>query len=145
MTQRTDKGQYLPGVSGNPGGRASGITRRIRELFEADVEQYVATVKKLALAGDAVALKLVFDRLYPAPKSVSETVQIPALFHADTFDARATALIDAVARGDLGPDSGAQLLSGLSAVLRVHEIDELARRIAALEKPRAANGGEDLL
>ncbi|MFM0071849.1 DUF5681 domain-containing protein [Paraburkholderia sediminicola] len=142
MTQRNTSGRFLPGVSGNPGGRASGVARRIRELLEADVEQFVETLKNLAIAGDPVALKLIFDRLYPAPKAASEAVQLPALFHADSFDGKANALLDAIARGELVPDAGAQLLSALAGVLRVHEVDELARRIAALENPI---NGEDLL
>ncbi len=93
----------MPGVSGNPGGKASPVARRVRELLEADVDAYVATVKKLALAGDPVALKLVFDRLCPPPKPGSESVQLPALFHADTFDGKATALLDAIARGTSAP------------------------------------------
>lgn len=142
MTQRNDRGRFLPGRTGNPGGRASGISRRIRELLEADVDEFTAALKKLALDGHPVALKIVFDRLYPAPKVVTDTVQLPALFHSDTFDGKATALLDAVARGEIAPDTGAQLLGALSGVLRVHEVDELARRIAALEKP---NTCEDLL
>ncbi|WP_227243995.1 hypothetical protein [Paraburkholderia caribensis] len=103
MTERSTTGRYLPGVSGNPGGKASPVARRVRELLEADVDAYVATVKKLALAGDPVALKLVFDRLCPPPKPGSESVQLPALFHADTFDGKATALLDAIARGTSAP------------------------------------------
>lgn len=143
VNQRNNSGRFLPGTSGNPSGRPSPVARRIRELLEADVDQFVETLKKLALAGEPVALKLVFDRLYPAPKIVTEAVNLPALFHSDTFDGKATALLDAVARGEIAPDIGAQLLSAISAVLRVHEVDELARRIAALEGPNKA--GEDLL
>lgn len=142
MATRNLDGKFLPGTSGNPGGRASYSARRFRDLLEVDVDMFAAKLRELALAGDPVALKLVIERLFPAPKPGREKISLPALFNADTFDARATAVLDAVARAELGPDDGAQLLSALSGALRVHEVDELARRIAALEKP---NTGEDLL
>jgi hypothetical protein len=146
MSTRDEGGKFLPGVSGNPGGRTTAASRRVRQLLEADAEQYVQMLKKAASEGDSVALRIVFDRINPPAKAVAESVELPALFCADTFDAKAQALLDSVARGELPPDIGAQMLGALSAVLRVHEIDELVRRIAALENAgKPPTPADDLL
>jgi hypothetical protein len=44
------------------------------------------------------------------------------------------AIIQAVSRGDMNADHGAALIGALAGLARVVEVDELARRVEALEK-----------
>jgi hypothetical protein len=143
MTQ-AHKGRFLPGQSGNPGGKPLSA-KRVRELLEVDLELYVDALKKSALAGEPVALKIVFDRLFPAPKAGRDAVVIPELYHAETFTDRANAVLDAIARGALSTEDGGAVLSGLAGVLRTNEMDELNRRLAALEGGKKPDEGADLL
>lgn len=51
-----------------------------------------------------------------------------------TLTERATAALDAVANGDLAPDTAAQLIQSVATLARVVEIDEMMQRVARLEK-----------
>ncbi|CAN7428786.1 DUF5681 domain-containing protein [Caballeronia sp. LjRoot34] len=137
--------RFLPGQSGNPGGKPLSA-KRLREVLELDIDLYAAKLKELALAGEPTALKLVIERLCPAPKPGRDAVQIPTLYHAETFTDKANALLDAVARGDLSPEDGATLLTSLSGAVRTTELDDLIRRLDALEGPKKPTvDGADLL
>ncbi|MFL9916404.1 hypothetical protein PQR75_13635 [Paraburkholderia fungorum] len=143
MTQRAQNGHFLPGVSGNPGGRLSAAHRRLRELMEADIELFYAQLVAGAKAGDATCLRIYFDRIVPALKPGNLPMQLPALFAANTLTEATRAITDAVARAELSIEDGAKLLAGLGAVIKVEEHDEVMRRLEALEgNPR---NGEDLL
>lgn len=143
MNQRNTSGHFLPGVSGNPGGKSSSATRRLRELMEADVELFYAQLVAGAKAGDATCLRIYFDRIVPALKPGNLPTQLPALFAAGTLTEATRAITDAVARAELSIEDGAKLLTGLGAVIKVEEHDEVMHRLEALEgKPRK---GDDLL
>jgi hypothetical protein len=138
-------GKFLPGQSGNPGGKPLSA-KRLRELLEVDLDLYAQKLKELALAGEPNALKLVIERLYPAPKTSRDAVVIPGLYAADTFTDKAHAVMDAIARGEIATEDGVAVLGGIAGVLRTNEMDEFSRRLAALEGPKKpADEGADLL
>jgi hypothetical protein len=74
--KRGSHGHFLPGVSGNPGGRTSALTE-VRELLRPNAPKFVARL--LELAGDSdpkialQALELAFDRLLGKPVAVVES------------------------------------------------------------------------
>lgn len=81
--ERTDKGTFAKGISGNPSGRPKGSKNRttlIRNAIEADMvdrlqHDALAVLNKtieLALAGDTTCIKILMDRLLPARKATDD-------------------------------------------------------------------------
>lgn len=55
----------------------------------------------------------------------------------DTLSAKAAAVLDAVAAGELAPGQAAQLVSALGTMAKIIETDDLAQRVAKLEERHA--------
>ena len=130
--------KFKPGQSGNPAGRPKGTklwTTKLREELAKDVPGIVKRVKGAALDGDMAAARILLDRVIPSVRSESAAVEIPALAAAETLSDKARVLIDAVAAGQLAPSTAGDLLGALAATAKIIELDELERRIAALEDP----------
>jgi hypothetical protein len=135
---RPGNGRFKPGVSGNPKGRPKGIPQpstRLRQMINA--EAIVKRLETAALEGDVQAARTLLERALPILRSAAETVELPELDAADDLTAKARAVLGAVAKGKVPPDLGAQLVSAIGNVARVAEVDELLRRVDALEKEGA--------
>ncbi len=133
------KPRWKPGQSGNPKGRPKGIPNpqaRLRKMINA--EKIVKELEKAALAGDVQAARTLLERALPVYRLTAAPVDVPAAAAAESATGKAQAVMDAIAVGKIPPDVGAQLIAAIGALVRVVEIDELEKRIAALE---AANGG----
>lgn len=124
--------RWKKGQSGNPAGRPAG-SDRVRALLDPHYDALVQKAVDLALRGDTVALRICIDRLAPPPRAESSMVRIPGIAAASTFTEKANALVNAVGRGEISPDSAALLLGAIANAARIMETDELAKRISALE------------
>lgn len=136
MTRKVPPG-WRPGESGNPKGRPKG-TGQVAKLREAIAEHVPAIIERLtaqALEGDVQAARLLLERTV-APLKAMEPTQ-PLSLPDGTLTAQGRAVLAAVAAGELAPGQGSALLSAIGALARVAELDELVRRIEALE---AGNG-----
>ena len=129
---------FQKGQSGNPAGRKPGSTCRrlslLRQAFEEHSEELMAKVIELALAGDTAMLKLCIDRILPAYKPVEIPVELPELARKRKCITKAKVVLDSVAAGELSISEGRKLLSGISSLIDMTELQELSERIAALEK-----------
>jgi hypothetical protein len=132
MTNRTRLGTFPKGVSGNPMGRPRSESTQLRIRLAEQGEEVAQVVIEAALRGDMQAAKIVLERLCPPLKPSAAPVMIdlpdkPGL--ADT----ARAIIQHAANGQITPDVAGQLVQAVAALARVMEIDELERRLTALE------------
>lgn len=131
---------WQPGQSGNQAGRAKGsinVATRLRKMI--DVEAIVKKLETAALAGDVKAARTLLERALPVYRATAEPVQVAAIRGAETLTDKARAVLEAVADGSVPPDIGAQLVAAIGTVARVAEVDELLRRIEALESAKTAN------
>jgi len=134
---RAGGGRFKPGISGNPKGRPPGIPQpstRLRQMIDADA--IVRRLQEAALAGDVAAARTLLERALPVYRSAAAPVDLPELEGAGEFTDKARAVLAAVGAGKLPPDLGAQLVAAIGNVARLAEVDELARRIEALEAGR---------
>lgn len=135
--------KWKPGQTGNPRGRPKGAgeVAKIRATIAAQVPALLKMLAKRALAGDVGAARLLLERSV-APLRAAEQAQALNL-PKGTLTEQAQAVLAEVAAGNLAPGQGAALLGGISTLARVTEIDELERRLSALEKsngnPEAAS------
>lgn len=86
---RDENGRFVPGVSGNPGGRPKkdeSLTAALRE--KVDKQTIADKLIELAMDGDIVALKYVYDRIDGRPiETVNQTVrELPNLVRFDDTD-----------------------------------------------------------
>lgn len=126
---------WKPGQSGNPAGRPKGSFNpqtKLRHMI--DAEGIVKKLQEAALAGDVAAARTLLERALPVYRASAEPVLVPALNNALALTDKAHAVLAAVADGSIPPDLGAQLVTAIGTVARVAEVDELTRRVAALEE-----------
>ena len=133
MTDKTTT-RWKPGTTGNPKGRPPGKSEitRLRAKLAGGVPDILAALVLAAKAGDVQAARLILERVLPPVKAIEQavTLQLPT---DGTLTAKAAAVLSAAAAGDLAPTQAAQLITALGSLAKIAEVDELARRIEALE------------
>lgn len=126
---------FKPGESGNPAGRpkGSGLAGELRRAIATDAPDILAALIEQAKAGDVQAARVLLDRILPTLKAESLPVHLPGLARGALAE-RAQAALQAAGEGDIGPDTAAALVGAVATLARIHELDEIERRIAALEE-----------
>ena len=128
--------QFTKGVSGNPTGRPKGIKdkrHRYSEAIDSMIPQVLDSVFQRAIAGDMTAAKMLLDRTLPNKRPEQEHVEIS---HTGNIPTDAQNVLRSVLIGEVSPDVGASLLSAMTSVLKAIEVEELAKRIEALEEAK---------
>lgn len=130
---------FIKGQCGNPSGRPKGSTNKrtlIRDALAATFPEgepgFWLAVAQQAKAGDLQAAEMIAKRLYPILKPTSQEVIFS--LSGDTPTQQATSILQAIAAGEVPPDTGKLLLDSVAAALGIKEADELAQRIAVLEQ-----------
>jgi hypothetical protein len=113
--------RFQKGQSGNPQGPYA--------------EDLVAKVVELAKSGDTTALRICIDRLIPPAKARDTTVNLDT--DEGTLSEQGQAVLTALWGSRITPDEAVTLMQAISAQVRLIEVDELERRIAALEAQHA--------
>ena len=140
MPENADKMQgtkFVPGQSGNPAGKAKGTRNRttlaIEALLEGEAEELTRKAIEMAKAGDGPALRMCLDRLAPPRKDAPVCFDLPSIKSvADAVEA-SSALLSAVAGGDVTPDEAARIMSLLTSHKVLVETGDFERRLDVLE------------
>jgi hypothetical protein len=105
---------------------------KVRAAIAARVPELLDAMMQRALDGDVGAARLLLERTV-APLKAAELAQ-PLNLPLGTLTEQGRAVMAAVSAGELAPGQGAALVGALGALARVAEVDELAARVAELEK-----------
>jgi hypothetical protein len=109
------------------------VTLAIEALLEGEHEALTRKAVEMALGGDGPALRLCLDRLAPPRKDCPITFALPPIRSAgDTVEA-SSALLAAVAAGEVTPDEAGRVMALLTAHKTLVEASEIERRLDALE------------
>ena len=132
--------KFTPGKSGNPAGKPKGArnktTLAIEALLAGEAEDLTHKAIEMAKEGDGPALRMCLDRLAPPRKDSPVCFDLPPIKSvADTVEA-SSALLSAVAGGDVTPDEAARIMSLLTSHKVLVETGEFERRLEALEAAR---------
>ena len=100
-------------------------------MLDPHQDALVEKAVELALSGDTQALKLCLDRLIPPIKSVELPVQ--ANVSGDTLADQARSVIALADQGKHSIQEISGLMQAVSSMARIIDVDELERRITALE------------
>ena len=128
--------QFTKVASGNPAGRPRGIKdkrHRFNEAIESMIPDVLESVFQKAVAGDMTAAKILLDRSLPTKRPEQERVQI-SIKENTALNARD--VLQGVYAGEVSPDVGASLLNAITGVLKAVEVEDLAKRIEALESKK---------
>ncbi len=130
----TKPGRWKPGESGNPAGRPAGSNEvsRLRTAIAEHVPEIVDRLLEQAKGGDVAAARLLLERVVPPVKPTEQAAPI-ALPDGSLTD-QGRAVLQAVATGELAPGQAAQLIASMGSLAKLIETDELAARVAELER-----------
>ena len=126
-------GRFKPGNPGRPKGARHKTTLAIEALLDGEAEVLTRKAIELAKAGDLVALRLCLDRICPPRKERPVSFAMPEMSTAADAKLAASALVKAVADGELTPGEASELGRLLDAFTRVLDAAEFEERISRLE------------
>lgn len=135
--------RWRPGQSGNPRGRPRGTGEigKLRAAIGQALPEVVEALIERARGGDVQAARLLLERALPAARPVELPVSVP--LEGGTLTEQGQSVLRLLAAGELGPGQAAALLGAIGQLARVAEIDELARRIEALERGQGKEIGHE--
>lgn len=128
--------KYTKGKSGNPAGKPRGAKDKrtaLRALLEPHAAKLVKKAVDLALKGkgDVSALRICLDRIMAPVKSRDLPIQMATL--TGSLAEQAQQVTSALTRGELTPDEAVAVMQTLNSQARILEIDDLDKRLKALE------------
>lgn len=131
--------RFQPGQSGNPRGRPKGainhVNRRIKQLMEARADEVVEAALDRAIAeGDAPIIKMILDRLSPAPSHPPrDPYPLGDLDSIEQCTVEMKRLAATVAVGEIDEDHASEIASRIRDAARLLSSGELEQRLKALE------------
>jgi hypothetical protein len=128
---------FKKGASGNPRGRRAGsrnkATMLLEKMMSDDGEGVVNAVLEAAKGGDMQAARIILDRICPPRKERPISCKLPKLEDTSDLVAGISAIMAAVANGELTPGEGQALASLIEAQRRTLETEDIERRLIAIE------------
>jgi hypothetical protein len=129
---------FEKGTSGNPSGRPRGsrnaTTLALEVLLDGQAEALTQKAIDLALTGDMAALRLCLDRILPPRKDRPVTFELPPIKSAPDAAATVSAVLAAVATGEITPADAAEIGKLIDNYVKAYETAELAERLERLER-----------
>jgi hypothetical protein len=125
---------WKPGQSGNPAGKRPGTGKidKLRAALTKELPEVLEALIAQAKAGDTGAIKLVLERTVPALRPVDAATPLNLPPEAGLAE-QGRAVLAALAAGQLPVNQAAGILQGLGNLAKLVELDELEKRVAALE------------
>ena len=125
---------FAPGNAGRPKGSRNQATLVVEQMLDGEAETITRKVIDLALQGNGIALRLVFERLAPPRRERPVTVALPQIETMEDIVKASRAVLAAVAAGDLTPAEAAELGRLLDTHVKAVEALDLEQRLRALEE-----------
>src|SRR5271166_2747947 len=136
--------RFQTGVSGNPAGRPKGArnktTMAVQALLDGEAQELTRKAIEMAHAGDTVCLRLCLDRILPPRRERVVTLDLPEIVEGTDAAKALSAIIKAVAAGELTPTEAKALSDMVAAyanVCAVHDASSDHSRQAEMEAAAA--------
>lgn len=131
---RTTDGKWQAGHSGNPRGRPRGVGKvaELRAKLTDRAEGVLATVFQAAARGDIAAAALILRKCMPDLRV--EALPEPFDMPEGSLSEKGESVLRAVANGELSASTGAELMAALGGLSRIKEVDDLEKRLHAVEQ-----------
>ena len=126
---------WKKGQCGNPKGRPAGTgpVEKLRAALGKELPDVLEALVAQAKAGDTSAIKLILERTVPTlrPVDAPTALNLPA---EGGLAEQGRAVLLALAAGHLPVNQATGILQAMAGLARLKELEELERRIAALEQ-----------
>lgn len=132
-TGRDASGRFAEGNPGRKRGARHKATWAALALLDGEAQALTRKAVELALVGDPTALRLCLERIAPPRKDSPVTFDLPRMETARDAAKAASAVLEAVAQGELTPSEGAHIMALVETYRRTLETSELEARLLALE------------
>ena len=129
---RTADGRWLKPPRGRP--RGTGETDKARKFLEPKREAVLTKLAELAEAGDGKAQALFLSFFSSGARPEDEKVVVPGFADAPSLAGKASAVMEAIAAGEISATAGQRLLQTLETFSRVVTASDLEARLQALER-----------
>jgi hypothetical protein len=128
---------FEKGQSGNPAGKPKGARHKTtllaEKLMQADAEAIVKAVLDSAKGGDMTAARIILDRIAPARRDNPVSFELPKVESAADAVAAQSAILSAVANGEITPGEAAEVSKLIDSFVRTIELTEIDERLKRLE------------
>ena len=131
---RNSDGTFAVGNSGKPKGARHKATLVALSLLEGETEAITRQAVTMALNGDATALRLCLERIIPRKRDAAVKFDLPEMSAARDAGNAASAVLDAVAHGELTPHEGSHIMALIESYRRTLETVDLDARLSVLEQ-----------
>ncbi|OFX70149.1 MAG: hypothetical protein A2X12_08080 [Bacteroidetes bacterium GWE2_29_8] len=127
--ERADGGQFKKGCSGNPKGRPYGVRNKVsfamRSMFEQEAFAVAGKLVELAKNGDMSAIKLILERVYPAPKNKELHFLLPEITDREGIEEARNEIQQAFVSGELAVSEAKEAVEFLTVAknARRNELD----------------------
>jgi hypothetical protein len=129
---------FQPGNAGKPKGERHKATLAAEALRDGEAEALTRKAVELAKAGDTGALRLCLERILPARKDRPVSFAMSTIESASDAATALSAVMAAVASGEVTPREAAEIASLVEIFVRTLETNEFERRLLALGKALSA-------
>jgi hypothetical protein len=138
IQNRTTKGTFQEGSSGNPSGRPAGsrnkTTLLCEQLLEGEAEELIQKLVSKAKEGHIHALGMCLDRLLPARKERCINLESRPITSLQDLPIHFQDIVSAIAEGRITPGEGESLSNILTNHAQAMEPVDFDRRLAELEQ-----------
>lgn len=129
---------FKPGKSGNPAGKPKGARNKaslaLEALFDNEADEITRKAIEMAKAGDMTAIRLCLDRIIPPRKDRPLSFTLPAINSPKEAAATISAVLAAVATGELTPTEASEVGKLIDVYVKAVEATELVERLERLER-----------
>lgn len=113
------------GGNGRPPGATNLRRRALERVAQSEAIPIILKLCEMAKQGDALAARIILDRIWPKPKAAAIMANIPRTGSAADIRAAMHDLLHQITTGEIPPDDGQALMAAMRDVLDAHRIQTI--------------------
>lgn len=113
------------GGNGRPPGATNLRRRALERAAQSEALPIILKLCEMAKQGDALAARIILDRVWPRPKTAPITVDLPKTGSPSEIRAAMHDLLRQITGGEIPPEDGQLLMATMRDVLDAHRIQTI--------------------